>query len=45
MDTDYIKDYETFLEGYDKNIIENKDSVTYEFTSVNGKVVPNKFEK
>lgn len=36
---DYVKDYETFLEGYDKDIIEIKDSIQYEFINENGKVV------
>ena len=36
---DYIKDYEIFFEGYDKNLIENKDDVQYEFINEGGKVV------
>ena len=36
---DYIKDYEMFLEGYDKTLIENSDSVQYEFVNEGGKVI------
>lgn len=37
-DRDYVKDYETILEGYDKDLIQNSDIVQYEFIYDGSKV-------
>jgi hypothetical protein len=36
---DYIHDYETLLSGYDKDMIENNDTVQYEFVYMGGTVI------
>lgn len=36
---DYLKDYETFFEGYEKGLIVNNDTVQYKFAIEGGKVV------
>ncbi len=38
-DRDYMHDYEMLLMGYDKELIENKDTVQYEFVYKNGSVI------
>ena len=42
---DYVKDYEFFFAGYDTELIENTDTVEYEFTNNGVTVVVNKKQK